>query len=160
MEDQLGDNWCWAATGKSTSGFYDPESEFTQCSIANLLCEETTCCRNRPPCDIPKRLSDTLKATGNYVNHLQDIIEWREVRSEIEAERLVCARIEWTGGGGHFVAIYGVAQTESVQWLHIDDPLYGQSFLPYDEFVHNYHSAGSSWSHTYFTNVANAPRPA
>jgi len=153
MEDQEMSSWCWAAIAKSASVFYDPRSEFTQSSIVNDICGRTTRSGNWQHTDLPKRLSDTLKLTGNYVNHFQNTIEWREIRSEIESKRLLCARVRWQSGGGHFVVIYGVAQAEATQWLYIADPRYGPSFIPYEQFVHDYHSTGSCWSHTYFTDV-------
>ena len=153
MEPQEMASWCWAAIAKSTSVFYNPHSEFTQCSIVNDICGRTTHSGDWQDSDVPKRLSDTLRLTGNYVNHIQNIIEWQEIRSEIVSRRLVCARIRWQSGGGHFVVIYGVAEAEATQWLYIADPRYGTSFIPYEQFVHDYHSTGSSWSHTYFTDA-------
>jgi len=151
MEPRQMGNWCWAAAAKSIAAFYDPGNALTQGAIAKDVCGSA----DPLECDVPKRLSDTLKVTGNYVNHFEGTIEWEKIKSEIEANRIVCARVKWPGGGGHFVAIYGVAKTESTELLYVDDPLLGQSFIPYEEFRVNYHSSGS-WSHTYFTSGTNA----
>jgi hypothetical protein len=73
------------------------------------------------------------------------------IQAEIDAGRLVGARIGWGGGdGGHFMVIYGYGVLGVVQYLDIDDPIYGKVHLSIDDFTNNYQGNGS-WTHTYMT---------
>lgn len=155
MEEQTMSNWCWAATAKSTSVFYVPNNGVTQCKVANGVCSVTTCCGSPSNCNDAKKLSVALKVTGNYINHIEAIINWGQIKAEIIAGRLVCARVQWDEGGGHFVAIYGVSRIRSSRKIFVDDPLYGKILMRYERFRDNYRGLGS-WSHTYFTNTGNA----
>jgi hypothetical protein len=72
------------------------------------------------------------------------------VRDEIDAGRPVGTRIGWSGGGGHFMAIYGYSLVEGVEYFDIDDPIYGKSHLTVADFSSNYQGSGS-WTHAYLT---------
>ena len=48
------------------------------------------------------------------------------------------------------MVIHGVTRIGATQYLHIDDPIYGKSFLTYNQFATNYRGSGS-WTHSYFT---------
>ena len=152
MEEQVMSFWCWAAVAKSTFVFYAPGSNrWTQCKIAKIVCTKPTCCTNPPGCNDSKRLSDALRVTGNYVNERAGTITWMDIKTEINAGRLVCARIQWNEGGGHFVSIYGVSKIGNSIKVYIADSIYGISIMTFTQFKNNYRSSGS-WSRTYFSN--------
>jgi len=151
MEAQTQSNWCWAATSKSVSHFYSKFSPWTQCKIASD--ELTNTCCNSPvpsPCNIAWYLSNALTRTNNFVSFQNGTITWGQVKQQLSAGKVVGTRIGWNGGGGHFMTIHGVSSFGTVQYLHIDDPIYGKSVLTYDQFATNYQGSGS-WTHTYFT---------
>jgi hypothetical protein len=79
-------------------------------------------------------------------------ISFSKVKSEIDAGRPVGARIGWSGGGGHFVCIYGYIEILGgiAEFFDIDDPIYGKSTLRVADFTSKYQTTGS-WTHTYFT---------
>ena len=156
MELQQRNFWCWAATGKSVSHFYSSESTWTQCKIAKKELQLTTCCSNPSSCDRGWFLDKTLIRTGNFKSQQRGNISWNEVKNEITANRIVCAFIEWAEGGGHFVAIYGVAQTSRTKKVYIGDPINGPSLLRFEQFRDNYLNLGS-WTHTYFTKNIDSP---
>jgi hypothetical protein len=151
MEAQTQTNWCWAATSKSVSHFYSFLSPWTQCKIASSELN-TTCCTSPVPgaCNVPWYLDKALTRTQNFVSIQAGTVSWSTIKSELEKGLVVGARIGWNGGGGHFMAIHGVTRIGVTEYLHIDDPIYGKSFLTYNQFATNYQGSGS-WTHTYFT---------
>ena len=62
--------------------------------------------------------------TDNFVRIIGQA-GFEQVRDEIDARRPVGARIGWSGGGGHFMVIYGYSFVGGTQYFDIDDPIYG-----------------------------------
>ncbi|HKO97682.1 MAG TPA: papain-like cysteine protease family protein [Pyrinomonadaceae bacterium] len=150
MEMQTENNWCWAATATSVSHFYWSISTWTQCLVAsNEL--GLTCCDDPVPgaCDVPWWLSKALELTKNLVL-VTGPATFQSVRDEIDAGRPVGARIGWSGGGGHFMVIYGYSIVGNVNYFDIDDPIYGKSHLSVADFSNSYQITGT-WTDTYFT---------
>jgi len=153
MQAQTQSNWCWAATSTSVSHFYWWASPWTQCKVANGELNLTTCCQSPVPsaCNVPWYLDRALTRTHNFVSIVSGTVGFDQVKAEIDAGRPVGARIGWSGGGGHFVAIYGYTQVLGVlDYFDIDDPIYGKSHISVSDFTNNYQGSGS-WTHTYFT---------
>jgi hypothetical protein len=154
MQAQTQSNWCWAATATSVSHFYWPWSGWTQCSVANGELGRGDCC-NSPvpsPCNVPWYLDRALTRTDNFVS-ITGPVDYQTVRTEIAAGRPVGARIGWSGGGGHFMVIYGCGRAAGIEYFNIDDPIYGKSEPTVSTFSAAYQGTGS-WTHTYFTKRA------
>ena len=151
MESQTQSNWCWAATSKSVSKFYSALSPWTQCKVASEELDNT-CCDSPVPsaCNVSWYLDKALTRTNNFVSMQSGTISWSKVKQELQNGLVVGARIGWNGGGGHFMVIHGVSKSNGVEYLHIDDPIYGKSTLTYTQFATNYQNSGT-WTHTYFT---------
>lgn len=152
MQAQTQTNWCWAATATSVSHFYWFLSTWTQCKVANGELGHSDCC-NSPvpsPCNVPWYLDRALTRTKNFVSIMSGQATFQQVRDEINAGRPVGARIGWSGGGGHFMVIYGYSRIAGTEYFDIDDPIYGKSHLTVADFSSNYQGSGS-WTHTYFT---------
>jgi hypothetical protein len=151
MQQQTQSNWCWAATSTSVSHFYWFFSTWTQCKVANAELGHTDCCTAPvpSPCNVPWYLDRALTRTNNFVS-ISGPATFAQVRAEIDAGRPVGARVGWSGGGGHFMVIYGYSIVLGVEYLDIDDPIYGKSHITLDEFSHNYQGSGT-WTHTYLT---------
>lgn len=151
MQAQTQSNWCWAATSTSVSHFYWFFSHWTQCKVANAELGHTDCCHNPVPsdCNVPWYLDRALTRTNNFVS-ITGPAGFQQVKDEIDAGRPVGARIGWSGGGGHFMVIYGYSIVLGVEYFDIDDPIYGKSHLTVADFSGNYQGSGS-WTHTYFT---------
>ena len=153
MQAQTQSNWCWAATSTSVSHFYWFLSRWTQCKVAGAELNLTTCCDSPVPsaCNVPWFLDRALTRTQNLVQMLSSTTSFDRIKTEIDAGRPVGARIGWSGGGGHFVCIYGYTQILGIlDYFDIDDPIYGKSHLTVADFTSNYQTTGS-WTHTYFT---------
>ena len=151
MQLQTQSNWCWAATSTSVSHFYWFLSHWTQCSVASAELGRTDCCNATVPsgCNVPWYLDRALTRTDNFVR-ITGPASFADVCSEIDAGRPVGARVGWSGGGGHFMCIYGYSTFLGQQYVDIDDPIYGKSHLPVADFSSTYQGSGT-WTHTYFT---------
>lgn len=153
MQAQTQSNWCWAATSTSVSLFYRPSSGWTQCKVASAELN-LTCCVSPVPgtCNVPWYLDRALQRTGNFVS-ITGTVAFTAVQTEIQAGRVLGARIGWSGGGGHFMAIYGCGVRAGTQYFDIDDPIYGKSSPSVSVFTNSYQGSGH-WTHTYFTKAA------
>lgn len=151
MQAQTQSNWCWAATATSVSHFYWLWSTWTQCAVANNELGRSDCCNSTVPsaCNVPWYLDKALTRTRNFVSVMGQAT-FQQVRDEIDAGRPVGARVGWSGGGGHFMVIYGYSFVVGTQYFDIDDPIYGKSHLSVSDFSSNYQGSGT-WTHTYFT---------
>jgi hypothetical protein len=151
MEAQTQTQWCWAATSTSVSHFYSALSPWTQCKVASEAMDDQCCDSPLPAvCNQPWYLNQALDITDNFVSYQSGTITWNQVKQELEKGLVVGARTGWSGGGGHFMVIYGVSKQLGKEYLHIDDPIYGKSTLTYNQFATNYQGSGT-WTHTYFT---------
>lgn len=151
MEAQTQSNWCWAATSTSVSHFYWALSTWTQCLVANAELGLSNCCNSSvpAPCNVPWYLDRALTRTRNFVS-VTGPASFQQVRDEIDAGRPVGARIGWSGGGGHFMVIYGYSVVAGTNYFDIDDPIYGKSHLSVADFSSHYQGSGT-WTHAYFT---------
>lgn len=154
MQAQTQTNWCWAATATSVSHYYWWFlNRWTQCRVANAELAHADCCNSPVPaaCNVPWYLDRALTRTNNFVSIAAGAASFATLRAELDAGRPVGARIGWSGGGGHFMAIYGYTLIAGLlEFLDIDDPIYGKSHLSYSDFATNYQGSGT-WTHTYFT---------
>ena len=150
MQLQTQSNWCWAATANSVSHYFWRWSTWSQCKIANAELGHTDCCHSPVPsdCNVPWYLDRALTRTRNFVS-IQGPASFELVRAQIDAGKPVGARIGWSGGGGHFMVIYGYSLIAGNEYFDIDDPIYGKSHIPVSEFSNSYQGSGS-WTHTYF----------
>jgi hypothetical protein len=153
MEAQTQTNWCWAATAKSVSHYFFKRSTWTQCKIASAELG-LTCCVSPVPsaCNVSWFLDRALTRTQNFVSIRTGTLSYDEIRAEILAGRPVGARIGWSGGGGHFMVIYGCSRIAGTIYLDIDDPIYGKSTPTLSTFTNSYQGSGS-WTHSYFTKT-------
>jgi hypothetical protein len=149
--------WCWAAVSSAVSHFHDAASDWSQCRIATNEMGGVACCgpEGTTTCNIDWALEDALARTGNLAAPRQDgRLSLAELIQEINVRgNPVCIRLEWIGGGGHFLTLYGVTATGTVS-IADPDPRYDISSLPLSIFPSAYRRP-ATWTHTYFTQ----PRP-
>jgi len=150
MQPQQQSEWCWAAVSASTSVFYNAASTWTQCQLANQQLNQTTCCANggTPACNQPWYLDRALTATGNLNQWLSGTMVMAALQTQLSGGHIVGARIQWSGGGGHFVALDGC--DAAAQTLSVKDPIYGASTYNYAAFNGQYQGNGS-WTDSYLT---------
>lgn len=155
MQHQLQTEWCWAAVSTSVSHYFDSSSTWTQCGVVNAELRQTTCCANggSNACNQPWYLQNALTRTGNLAS-TSGAAAFSSIDSEIDSGRPVCARIGWSGGGGHFVAIVGYdeALLATMNYVAIADPWYGSSDVAWETFRTSYQGSGT-WTDTFYTKA-------
>jgi len=154
MQDQSQTLWCWAATTVSVSAYYDPQSDWTQCTMVNAEKELTTCCRDgsSDACNQENVLDKPLSRADVLDHKQRGSVGYDVIREEIDAGRALALRIRWSGGGGHFVVIEGY-QSFGDEWVAIDDPDPGYTAvdLSFSALTGGMYRQTGSWTHTYFT---------
>jgi hypothetical protein len=153
MQHQIYSNWCWAATSTSVAKFYSAATTWTQCKVACAEKSLSTCC-NTPvpsPCNTYGTLDTSLTTVGHFNKwEAAGSTTFAKVKAEILAGRPIGARTAWSGGGAHFVAIYGYQDYGSSQYLMVDDPISGKQTMTWNTFRTSYRSSGT-WTHTFYT---------
>jgi len=153
MQHQQQTNWCWAAVSTSVALYYDPLSNWTQCTVANGELGRSDCCGTgaSTSCNVYGYLDSALSRVG-HLDHMDgSVAGFQAVDDEIDAGRPVGIRVAWSGGGAHFLAIIGYL--EDVQnYVAVDDPIYGKSDVSYDTLRTSYQGSGT-WTHSYYTKA-------
>jgi hypothetical protein len=149
MRHQLMREWCWATTSVSVDKFFDDNSAWTECKMAEAelgvsCCPSLQACNRVHPLDPP--LTRVQRLRGPV---LAKTLTFDEIKAEILAGNPICVRVQWSDGGGHFAAIVGYDVTEKgLQRVYVADPFYGDSTASYDGFVSKYQGEGK-WTHTF-----------
>ncbi|MFC5550973.1 C39 family peptidase [Massilia aerilata] len=153
MEKSREKDWCWAATAVSVSRYYNPQSPWNQCKVADA-CLSLPCCHQPAPANCLRTYSLTgpLRKTANLNRYGAGSASLQDVETEINNGRPVCCHVKWRGKGGHFVAIVGYDLL--AQQVIVEDPKGNVARLPYAVFCKSY-SVGSNkggvWDYTYYT---------
>ena len=100
--------------------------------------------------NVPWYLDKALDRTKNFVSINAGQATFAQIQAEVDAGRPIGARIGWSGGGGHFMVIYGYSTWFGEEYVDIDDPIYGKSHLTLVDFSTNYQGSGT-WTHYYIT---------
>jgi Papain-like cysteine protease AvrRpt2 len=148
MQRQQRNNWCWAAVATSVSHFRDAASPWTQCELATQELSRGDCCA-AGACDTDWFLDRALTRTGNLRSFSTGAESMPAIQGEVDGDLPLGVRVQWQGGGGHFVVVTGYDEVNNL--VTISDPLEDAPVtLDYDSFVSRYEGIGS-WSHSYFT---------
>lgn len=162
LDLQRKENWCWAAVTASIVNFLDKSKSLSQCEVVNH-CFSRHAARGKPPdccregeskaCDQPFSLSDALEDMGLRVVRCNFPLTLRETRQQIESGVPVALRIEWNGGGAHFVVITAVgpehADGEDSTWIRVADPNdQAASYIPFGKLRDKYKGDGR-WTYSY-----------
>ncbi len=152
IEKQQKTHWCWAAVAQSVARYYMPDKAWTQCGIVKTALNLDSCCDHpdtNEECDRDEHLEDALDAIGCKYEAVEHALPFEQVRSEIDADRPVCARIEWPDRTGHFVIISGYRVMKSGRHqVMVQDPQRGASWRGYVGFQKAYRLTGR-WTATF-----------
>ena len=152
MQHQQQSNWCWAATATSVGLFYEPASGWTQCTVANDELGRTDCCGSGASgaCNVYGFLNQALTVVGRLDHYGSGVASVAQIETEVTFARPLGIRVAWSGGGAHFLCIMGQYNVGGVDYVTVDDPIYGRSNVPYTTLQTAYQGTGS-WTHTYYT---------
>ena len=150
----------WAAVATSISLHYDSSSGWTQCQLANNILSRPSgvdCCvsGSDTECDVEWYLDKALTATSNLLDVRAGAVDFSILTALMNGDRPLAARVEWIGGGGHFVVFHRWEKTASgTEFVNVADPYYGKRIVPYNDCVHRYPATGTTtgtWTHSYWT---------
>lgn len=146
-------NWCWAAVALSVARYYNTTPIWGwQCQIASaglgFVCSPAG--QNANNCDVPWYLDQALGVTNNFKTSAPGAASIPQIQVEIDGGQPLGVRIGWSDGGGHFCCVTGYFYVAGAIWVHIEDPCYKQSSLPYSDFCSKYQSYGT-WTDSYWT---------
>jgi hypothetical protein len=152
MQTQQQSNWCWAATATSVGLFYKPASGWTQCTVANGELSRTDCCGAGASgaCNVYGFLDQALTVVGHLDHWVGGIATTAQIDTEVTFARPLGIRVAWSGGGAHFLCIMGQYSAGGVDYVTVNDPIYGRSDVAYSTLQTAYQGTGT-WTHTYYT---------
>lgn len=149
MQTQQQTNWCWCANTVSISNFYG--DTWTQCAFANTQLGQTTCCGAgaSTTCNVQSDMVSPLQTAAHLASWQASAPTFAQIQPEIDGGRPVSCRIQWTGGGGHFVSVTGYL-SGSNEFVSVQDPSGTSADIRLATFVSNYNGAGTV-DETHFT---------
>jgi len=155
-QQQLMDDWCWAAATSSISYFHTPDAYWTQSMLAatfiNPVCAnvnqqnasgyENTCDQAYDVC-----LALTRIGNSDETLHLMGQLSFNEIVEQINANLPICCKITFDDSVvGHCVIIYGYDDSYN---LIIGDPEDGTHNPSYNDFIAEYRKG--TWTETILT---------
>jgi Papain-like cysteine protease AvrRpt2 len=148
---QLESNWCWAAVSTGVAHYYNSASTVTQCQVVNAQLGRTDCCTSPASknCNVDGYLDQGLTFVGHLKSEQGSAATYSATSEAVNAGTPPCIRIGWSGGGGHFIGVFGI---EPTNMLWVTDPIYGQSLVSYSTLTGGTYEGSGSWTNTYFTD--------
>ncbi|MFD7546523.1 papain-like cysteine protease family protein [Streptomyces sp. NPDC059578] len=147
MQAQQKSNWCWAAAGNTIAAWYGRSYSQNQfCNAAFGRSQSSQCPNSQATLgDVQTGLRWTGVNPGSYINGW---LRYPALQTEINANRPVETRIQWSSGGGHMHVLYGY--DDSGSWVYWGDPW--PSSQRYSWASHNWYVNNStfSWTHSLY----------
>ncbi|MFC7306579.1 papain-like cysteine protease family protein [Streptomyces monticola] len=147
MQAQQKSNWCWAAAGNTIAAYLGKNYSQNQfCNAAFNRQQGTECPNNQATLG---NVQTALRWMGvNQGSYVSGWLRYSTVQTEVNANRPVETRIQWSNGGGHMHVIYGYDDARS--WVYWGDPW--PSSDRYNWASHSWYVNNStfSWTHSLY----------
>lgn len=147
MQQQQQTNWCWAASGNTIAtwfGYNYSQNQF--CNAAFGRSVDSSCPNSQASlADVQNGLNWVGINPGSYVT---GYLRYSTVQAEVDADRPVETRIQWSSGGGHMHVLYGYDTGNN--WVYWGDPWpsnYRYNWADYWYYVNN---DTFSWTHSLY----------
>ncbi|MFJ6383466.1 papain-like cysteine protease family protein [Kitasatospora sp. NPDC092039] len=147
MQQQQQTNWCWAASGNTIAtwfGYNYSQNQF--CNAAFGRSANSSCPNSQATLgDVQNGLDWVGINPGSYIN---GYLNYSTVQSEVNANRPIETRIQWSSGGGHMHVLYGYDTGNN--WVYWGDPWpsnYRYNWADYWYYVNN---NTFSWTHSLY----------
>ncbi|MEV7771712.1 papain-like cysteine protease family protein [Kitasatospora sp. NPDC086791] len=147
MQQQQQTNWCWAASGNTIAtwfGYGYSQNQF--CNAAFGRAADSSCPNSQATlADVQNGLDRIGINPGSYVT---GYLRYGTVQAEVDADRPVETRIQWSSGGGHMHVLYGYDTGND--WVYWGDPWpsnYRYNWADYWYYVDN---DTFSWTHSLY----------
>jgi len=150
VQCQKAKNWCWAAVAASVGAISVPLRESRQFKLVENEIAGATNCDLDPGssvCNQSFYLDVALQDLPRSID-TKGPIPLEKIKSELAAkpEIPICVKIDWKGGGAHYVAIADVTATDM---LVIEDPQNGHKIPCSYTKLKTHYSKRGTWSETY-----------
>ncbi|MEO3977120.1 papain-like cysteine protease family protein [Streptomyces sp. CAU 1734] len=147
MQAQEKTNWCWAAAGNTVASFYGRNYSQNQfCNAAFNRQQNTQCPNNQATlANVQTGLRWTGVSPGSYISNW---LTYPAVQTEINANRPIETRIQWSSGGGHMHIIYGFDTANS--WVYWGDPWQTSSRYNWASHAWYVNNNSFSWTHSLY----------
>lgn len=147
MQAQTQSNWCWAGSGNTIATWYGYTYSQNQfCDMAFNRAFNSPCPNSQAALDDVQNAFHAIGIDpGSYVN---GYLYYSTVQNEINNNRPVETRIQWSSGGGHMEVIYGYDTADN--WVYWGDPWpsdYRYNWADYGYYVSN---GSFSWTHSLY----------
>ncbi|WP_371498839.1 C39 family peptidase [Kitasatospora sp. NBC_00374] len=147
MQQQQQTNWCWAGSGNTVAAYFGHNYSQNQfCNAAFNRSINSTCPNNQATLgNVQTALNWIGINPGSYVT---GYLRYTTVQSEIDADRPVETRIQWSSGGGHMQLIYGYDTADN--WVYWGDPWPSSSRYNWADYWYYVSNNSFSWTHSLY----------
>ncbi|EFL14518.1 papain-like cysteine protease family protein [Streptomyces sp. C] len=147
MQAQQKNNWCWAAGGNTiTTWFGRNYSQNQFCNAAFNRQQGTECPNNQATLG---NVQTALRWAGiNSGSYVTGWLQYSTVQTEINADRPVETRIQWSNGGGHMHVVYGYDTANS--WVYWGDPWPSSDRYNWASHAWYVDNSTFSWTHSLY----------
>ncbi|MEU8841853.1 papain-like cysteine protease family protein [Streptomyces roseus] len=147
MQAQAKSNWCWAASGNTIATWFGRNYTQNQfCNAAFNRQQGYDCPNNQATLgNVQTALNWAGINSGSYVTGW---LRYTTVQSEIDANRPVETRIQWSNGGGHMHVVYGYDTSES--WVYWGDPWPSSDRYNWASHAWYVDNSTFSWTHSLY----------
>ncbi|MFD5508147.1 papain-like cysteine protease family protein [Streptomyces sp. NPDC127051] len=147
MQAQAKTNWCWAASGNTIATWFGRNYTQNQfCNAAFNRQQGYDCPNNQATLgNVQTALNWAGINSGTYVTGW---LRYPTVQSEIDANRPVETRIQWSNGGGHMHVIYGYDTANS--WVYWGDPWPSSDRYNWASHAWYVDNSTFSWTHSLY----------
>ncbi|MEU2229996.1 papain-like cysteine protease family protein [Streptomyces vietnamensis] len=147
MQAQQKTNWCWAASGNTIATWYGRNYSQNQFCNAAFNRQQGYDCPNWQADlgNVQNGLGWAGISPGSYVTGW---LRYSTVQTEINADRPVETRIQWSSGGGHMHVIYGYDDTNS--WVYWGDPWPSSDRYNWASHAWYVNNGSFSWTHSLY----------
>jgi hypothetical protein len=147
MQVQQQTNWCWAAGGNTVAAFYGHTYSQNQfCNMAFGRSMNSTCPNDQATLANDQQAFGQIGISrGSYIT---GTLSYNTVVSEINANRPMMSRIQWSSGGGHMLVVYGYNPDNG--FVYWGDPW--PDDYRYNWAAYNYYVSNNSfrWTHSLY----------
>ncbi|MFB6580322.1 papain-like cysteine protease family protein [Streptomyces sp. NPDC056402] len=147
MQAQAKTNWCWAAGGNTIATWFGRNYSQNQFCNAALGRQQGSECPNNQATlgNVQTGLRWAGIDPGSYVNGW---LQYSTVQTEINADRPIETRIQWSNGGGHMHVVYGYDTASS--WVYWGDPWPSSDRYNWASHAWYVNNSTFSWTHSLY----------
>ncbi|MER5863881.1 papain-like cysteine protease family protein [Kitasatospora sp. NPDC002040] len=147
MQSQQQTNWCWAASGNTIATYFGYSYSQNQfCNVAFNRSVNASCPNNQATlANVQTALSWIGINSGSYVT---GYLRNTTVQTEINANRPIETRIQWSSGGGHMHVIYGYDSSNN--FVYWGDPWPSNNRYNWADYSYYVSNSSFSWTHSLY----------